>query len=401
MNVWSLRALFASGRRRHCATWSAVALLALAGCASSPPQASLSALEQPFDEAAVAAADALVVQLRHSRGRAQVVVDPMIDAGSGQRTAATQRLQTLVQDRLAAQQPTVAVLPFAPTALAQASHVLTGTLQRSTRGDGGAPVQLRLALTRLADGVVAAQAQTLARGAGLDMTPLPAEQDSPVLVLDRALDGYVRTSQTPPGQSADPGYLRSLPVAPLVQAAIAHYEAGRYPEALSQYGEAAGRPGGDQMRVLSGMYLSAARLGQDEAARAAFRRIVDHGLANRQLGVKFLFNPGGTDFWGDPKISGAYGMWLDELAQGGQRSQLCLDVVGHTSRTGTPEFNDALSQRRADVLRDRLVAAAPALRERLRTQGRGWRDNIIGTGTDNIVDALDRRVEFRAGDCKR
>ena len=30
------------------------------------------------------------------------------------------------------------------------------------------------------------------------------------------------------------------------------------------------------------------------------------GIAYNELGVKFLFNPGSTEFWSDPKISGAY-----------------------------------------------------------------------------------------------
>jgi hypothetical protein len=29
----------------------------------------------------------------------------------------------------------------------------------------------------------------------------------------------------------------------------------------------------------------------------------------------------------------------------------------------------------------------------------GWRENIVGTGTDDVSDALDRRVEFKIVDC--
>jgi hypothetical protein len=29
----------------------------------------------------------------------------------------------------------------------------------------------------------------------------------------------------------------------------------------------------------------------------------------------------------------------------------------------------------------------------------GWRENIIGTGTDDVTDALDRRVEFKIVAC--
>ena len=36
---------------------------------------------------------------------------------------------------------------------------------------------------------------------------------------------------------------------------------------------------------------------------------------------------------------------------------------------------------------------------RTRASGVGWRENLIGTGTDDVTDALDRRVEFRIVSC--
>ena len=56
----------------------------------------------------------------------------------------------------------------------------------------------------------------------------------------------------------------------------------------------------------SGIYLSSMKLGRTAEAEQAFGRIVALGIAYNELGVKFLFNPGSTDFWSDPKISGAY-----------------------------------------------------------------------------------------------
>ena len=39
------------------------------------------------------------------------------------------------------------------------------------------------------------------------------------------------------------------------------------------------------------------------------------------------------------------------------------------------------------------------LATRTRASGMGWRENIVGTGTDDVSDALDRRVEFKIVDC--
>jgi outer membrane protein OmpA-like peptidoglycan-associated protein len=74
-------------------------------------------------------------------------------------------------------------------------------------------------------------------------------------------------------------------------------------------------------------------------------------------------------------------------------------VVGHASRTGSEAFNDQLSLQRAVSIKQRLVAEAPALDPRLRATGMGFRQNIIGTGTDDARDALDRRVEFKVTGC--
>ena len=77
------------------AAWSAAGL---GGCAAPPVAASGAPL--PFAEAVVQATDALVVQtqtqplfLDRVGGRRSVVLDPMLDAASGQQTIATLQLQ--------------------------------------------------------------------------------------------------------------------------------------------------------------------------------------------------------------------------------------------------------------------------------------------------------------------
>ena len=77
-----------------------------------------------------------------------------------------------------------------------------------------------------------------------------------------------------------------------------------------------------------------------------------------------------------------------------------MTLVGHTSRTGTQQYNDRLSQQRAAAIKARLEAEAPELTGRLRATGVGYRENVVGTGTDDLRDALDRRVEFRVTSCE-
>jgi outer membrane protein OmpA-like peptidoglycan-associated protein len=153
------------------------------------------------------------------------------------------------------------------------------------------------------------------------------------------------------------------------------------------------------LRTLNGIYLANTKLGRVAEAEAAFGNIVAYGFRSNQLDVKFLFNPGSTVFWSDPRVSSAYGMWLRQIAKEGNAAKVCMNIVGHTSRTGSEGANEALSLQRANAIQQRLAAEVGTLGTRVKTTGMGFRENIIGSGSDNAVDALDRRVEFKIVSC--
>jgi outer membrane protein OmpA-like peptidoglycan-associated protein len=391
-------------------TGAAAGLIALvAGCAA--PQATNLNDEQPFEQAVAQATDGLAGQtqklpaflakVESKLNKRGVVLDPMLDAATGQQTAATVLLENRVSERLATKFDQFEVLPFQSASLARAQYLLTGTM---TRIDSGASnrkraLQINLALTELKSGNVVAQASAVAKDEGLDHTPLAYYRDSPVLLKDKVIEGYTRTSATPPGQRGDAFYLERIASATLINEATTLYNQERYVEALGQYRSALATPTGEQLRVLNGIYLTTFKLGRMAEAEQAFGRVVALGIAYNELGVKFLFNPGTTDFWSDSKVSGPYAMWLRQIAKEGTAAKVCMNVVGHTSKTGSEQSNDALSLQRANVIRQRLASEAAPLAARTKTVGMGFRQNIVGSGTDNAVDALDRRVEFKIIPC--
>ena len=110
--------------------------------------------------------------------------------------------------------------------------------------------------------------------------------------------------------------MERIGVATVITEATTLYNAERYQDALGQYKTALATPQGEQLRAESGLYLTSIKLGNTAEAEQAFGRIVALGIAYNELGVKFLFAPGSVDFWADPKISGAYGMWLRQIARG-------------------------------------------------------------------------------------
>jgi outer membrane protein OmpA-like peptidoglycan-associated protein len=218
-------------------------------------------------------------------------------------------------------------------------------------------------------------------------------------VKDRTVEGQIRTAQAAPGTPADGVYMASLSVAALISEGSRLYEAGEYAQALAVYEAAAARPDGRHLRVFNGLYLSNIQLNRAEGAEAAFGRLVLLGLTTNSLAVKFLFKPGSTDFWPDPKINAAYPMWIRVVARESLAAKACITVAGHTSRTGSDQANERLSVSRAVAIQKRLEGAAPEIAGRLQSTGFGFRENLVGTGSDDVRDALDRRVEFRVRSC--
>ena len=383
--------------------------IVVSACSSSEPQT--------FEKAASDATDRLVAQTGKlpsflskiestlakpdpKTPRRTVTIDPMLDTVTGEQTEATMLFERRVVQRMKNLYPQFEFVPFQTANLARAQYLMTGTIARVPTAPLGKPtVRLNLALTDLRSGVVVAQGWSLSRDENLDQTPSRYYRDVPVLIRDKVVEGYTRTTATTPGQRADAYYLERLGAASVISEATTLYNAEKYQDALGQYRSALSTPQGEQLRVQSGIYLSSMRLGNVAEAEQAFGRIVALGIAYNELGVKFLFNPGSVDFWSDPKISGAYGMWLRQIAREAVAAKSCVAIVGHTSRSGPGPVNDTLSLKRAQYVRQRLALEAPELAGRTRAEGMGFRQNIVGSGTDDGFDVLDRRVEFRIVPC--
>jgi outer membrane protein OmpA-like peptidoglycan-associated protein len=385
----------------------ACAVLAVAGCAT--PVATDQTNELSFDQAVNAATDGLVSQtqklpaflakMEAKIGKRGVVTDPMLDAGTGQQTGVTKLLEQRVTERMTSNYTQFDILPFQSANLSKAQYLLTGTITRVQGGKTSNVFRINLALTDLKTGNVVAQSSARARDEGLDTNPTPYYRDSPILVKDQIVDGYIRTCETPPGKPADHAYFERVATATLINEATTAYNSDRYQDALGLYSNALSTPAGEQLRVLNGVYLTNWKLGKTAEAERAFGKVVAFGIANNTLGVKFLFNPGSTDFWSDPKVSGPYALWLRQIARQAAAAKVCVNVVGHTSKTGSEPANDRLSQSRAMYIKTRLESDAPELASRTKATGMGFRENIVGTGTDDARDALDRRVEFKISGC--
>ena len=80
---------------------------------------------------------------------------------------------------------------------------------------------------------------------------------------------------------------------------------------------------------------------------------------------------------------------VDEI---GRRPAPEIVVIGHTDRVGPVPYNDTLSLRRAERVRDELVKVGiPA--DRIRVEGRGEREPLVPT-PDEVPEPRNRRVEI-------
>lgn len=413
---------------RIAATVAAAVVLNLAGCAAPPPEDSApkpppapapvapdpapvalpppppppapfaTAIERAGDKLFAAATTSLGV------GARTLVIDPLIDGASGQQTNGTvqlgERLAAIVKTRY----PMWQVQPLTRQALAAEPLLLIGTLTPINTTNAANEVadafRICLRLIDLRNGRVVARNLDRATVGTVDAEPTRFFRDSATWHRGRAVSGYIKTCHgTAVGDPADPDYLKGLPAAAVLDEALAAYSANRLQDAYRLYREAGELAEPDDLRVLNGQYLTSWRRGRRTEAAGVFDKIVQAGLDANNLSLKLLFAPGSTRLLATGDLPAQYTMWLRTVAKRSSAGDDCLRVVGHSSRTGTAAVNEALSQRRAEAVRHRLEANAPKLRERIAVEGMGWRQNLIGLGTDDLRDALDRRVEFRVVAC--
>jgi outer membrane protein OmpA-like peptidoglycan-associated protein len=377
---------------------------------AAPAQVAAPALPVlPFDDAVLSAANDLFNSAQlppagpEPSARHTLVVDPLIDGVTGFQVTATRSMQSRIVNLVRTEYPRFEVREFTRATIAEGPLVLLGSLA-GIDGQGEVTPQpeiyrIWLVLADLKSGAIVGKATARAAVAGVDLTPAAFFRDSPAWTDDRYTEAYLKTCGGKVGDRIDPVYLDGILTAALVGSAIEAYDAGRYGEALDLYESAASTPTGDQLRVHSGIYLANWQLGRQDEAAEAFGQIVDYGLRNGRLAVKFLFNPGSTRFWSDPEVSGPYSLWLEQIAHLVARDRACLEITGHTSPSGPAPLNERLSFLRAEYVRSRLESEAPPLGGRTITNGVGSREAIIGTGADDATDVLDRRVEFKIIAC--
>lgn len=95
-------------------------------------------------------------------------------------------------------------------------------------------------------------------------------------------------------------------------------------------------------------------------------------------------------------------MYVPTLAT---RGEIRLDIIGHTDRIGSDAANMALSKRRADAVRDRIVASGRIDPDQIKTRGVGSRNPVVHCDQTNRTELIkclapNRRVEINVTDLR-
>jgi outer membrane protein OmpA-like peptidoglycan-associated protein len=360
----------------------------------------------PFADAVARAGERLLQDAQGSLGNGarELVIDPLIDASTAQQTHATVQMAAQLAGLITRRVPTWNVQALTRPSLATPPLLLIGTLtainSKGAKDENADVFQLCLALADLRTGKLVAKRVDRATLASVDAEPTPLFRDSPTWALDPMAEAYIKSCQVSrSGDEIAPGYRERLPAAAVINEAALAFADNKPADAYRLYREARTVAAADDLRVLNGLYTTSWKTGRKKEAAETFGKIVGVGLDSKRLPIKIFFTPGTTRLLQSGDQQAQYAIWLQEVAsQVGARAS-CLRIVGHTSRTGDAAANEVLSQKRAAVIKSSLERQNRKLALRIVAAGVGSRETIIGLGTDDLRDALDRRVEFRTADC--
>ena len=259
-----------------------------------------------FDDALLRAANDLFSKatLPADGAKVSLVIDPLIDGVSGAQSVATRLIEKRLVALVRQTYPRFEVLPFSGESVARSPFVLIGTLTAvNNAGASDGPrdaYRICLALADLQTKTIVSKAAARAKPEGIDVTPTPAFADSPAWTNDPPTSSYIKSCQASKlGEPVDPDYVARIGISALISDAILEYDATGYREALAFYRTALGMPGGKQLRVHTGFYLTNCKLNRrDECDRGVRqpRRLRPHRpTALRPLPVQARLDavPGG------------------------------------------------------------------------------------------------------------
>jgi len=335
-----------------------------------------------------------------------IVIDPFIDANSKEILKVSRSIERIIIKESKRNFKYFDLNRVTSENLRDADYVMNGTIrldlyQSDDTTSGKKYYHVSASVTDLKTGKLIGRSDVRISDQNLDYTPTQIYQDSPMYLKDPPVEGSIAIATSQVGTLADRDYYNSLETMAMLVEAETAYDQKDYEAALTLLKMVSELPDGKLMKTYAGMYSTYRRLGRMDLAEGAFAKLLSISVEkNKSLTVKFLFDVNSMKFWRDPDLKKQYDVWLRQIGRYFNNSLYCLRIAGHCSRTGTEGYNTGLSLKRARRIQELMQPYFPEVFQRSKAIGKGFTENIKGTGTDDEHDVIDRRVEFFVVNCE-
>lgn len=326
-----------------------------------------------------------------------IPVDRFFNEHSAEEATASKNLQQNLVNALTATLPNASFGPL-DTRNIQNAHWVTiasyASVKASEANRDGLWIRLKVAISDIKTGEVVAQVVTHVDAKQFNSAPTRFYKSAPMYLTDAS---HQDRNAVLAGQRRPLG--NGLMVRAVMMEATHSFEMENWSEAEQRFSKVL-ELSPNHTGALSGLYQVLWLSGNKAEAEKVFVRLSAAGMEAGSLSVKLLFKLSSTDFIDEADLNQQYQIWLRAIAQAVVAKNVCMDVNGHASASGSVEFNQRLSLARAARIVSRLHQAASLPKASLVSYGKGSAEMIAGTGTDDATDSIDRRVEFVVRDCK-
>ena len=330
-----------------------------------------------------------------------IVIDPFFDAHSLGDLQIFKRIEAALQQARIKHFPDMTLGLINSTELGHAKYIIQGQLRfEPIIYDNYSEKFYHILSTVIDKQKIIAKADVWLSDLNLDYKGSGIHPDAPMFITDANREKTRMIIESPIGAKVDSENIDFLETKAILVSAGNAYETKDYQKALQLFQQAAQRSDGRIMETYAGLYLTYYVLDNRKKAEDAFAQLVDISVKkNRALSVKFLFEVNRAAFLNNANLRKQYKIWLKIIGEYFSKSPDCLLIVGHCSKTGPEKWNDKLSGMRAQRIQQLMRPSFPKIKQRSQPIGKGSNENIVGAGTDDERDALDRRVEFKLTDC--
>ncbi len=330
-----------------------------------------------------------------------IVLNPFLDINNGQIIQASLDIEKLIIAETQENFKHINIFRINPKKLTNAKYILNGIIEyEADKSNQKKYYKISASIVDLVTHSIVTNHTAYIQSSGLNYQPTPSYQDNPMYFKGKPLQDIILDVKRPVGSKVGTNYHDFVVIKALLINAQTTYDNGDYKQAYNLFKKILKKPGGKIIETYGGLYAVAFKLGRLKTAEANFSKMVNIGMQQGNLPVKFLFETDLTNFLNIPELKQQYNIWLRQISKYLQtNSDKCIHIIGHTSISGSYKYNKTLSKSRANNIQQRMSKTFNGIIQRSKTIGKGSDEVVVGTRPDSNENAIDRRVEFKIVDC--